>query len=57
MACEFWYAVIVSVDLKGTSTVCMKYFCESSHMNVETIEGFEFVNDKLNLFAKEAAFQ
>jgi len=35
----------------------MRNFCESSHVNVETIEGFEFVTDKFNLFIKEAAFQ
>ena len=50
-------AMIVSVDLQLTSTVRLKNFCESSHTNVETIEGFEFVTDNFNLFATEAAFQ
>jgi hypothetical protein len=49
--------MIVTVDLKRTSTVHMKNVCESSHMNVEKIEGFEYVTDKFNLLATEAAFQ
>jgi hypothetical protein len=41
----------------NTSTVRMDNIGESSHMNMETIEGFEFVTDKFNLFATETAFQ
>lgn len=35
----------------------MRNFLESSHVNVETIEGLEFVIDKFNLFVTEVAFQ
>jgi len=49
--------MIVNVDLKRTSAVRIKIFCESNHVNLEMMKGFEFVTDKFNLFVTEAAFQ